>query len=366
VALVSAALMLALGVASRCENQEAFAAHHRQALNRTLPYADRQRAFATAITECPAEVGLYSEQAALYMEHRDFLAALSCLQTGLQLSPRDERLSIQEAAALLALARPRDALKALEAVSSGESSFYKGMAYRLLQDHATARTLFIDAWQHDYQNDYVLYSAIQEDYALGDKKDGLQYFTRLIERYPDSPWVHLLLADAYFSKEQNDDARSEYLKALEKKSDLLEANFRLGYIAFQTGHRESAADYFRREIALNPNYVDAHVFLAETLIQQDQKEEALPELRTALKLDERSDLTYKRLATTLIDLNKPAEAAEILKHAEQRFPRDPSFPAQLARVFTLLHRAAEAQQAAERSRRLTAEQHEAQALSPVK
>ena len=148
----------------------------------------------------------------------------------------------------------------------------------------------------------LLYSVIQEDYALGDKPSGLETFQLLLKTYPESAWMHLLLADAYFAKEQSENAKEEYAKALMIKPDLLEANFRLGYLAFQTADRESALKYFENEILVNPRYVDAYVFLAETLLQLDRKGEAMIELRKALALDANSELTYQRLATALVEL----------------------------------------------------------------
>jgi predicted Zn-dependent protease len=280
--------------------------------------------------------------------------------------PDGESVRVRKAEMLLRLDRPKEALAALQGLTTAESDFYRGLAFRQLQDHVNARSCFVNAWKSGYRNDYVLYSAIQEDYALHDKSNGLERFQLLLQTYPDSPWVHLLLADAYFAKEQNDSARNEYLAALKRKPDLLEANFRLGYMAFQAGDHESAIHYFQSEVALNPNYVDARVFLAETLLQMDRKKEALVQLRKALALDPTSELVYKRLATTLIDTSQLQEAEQVLDKAKKRFPNEPAFPAQLSRVFTLLNQPREAQKEAEQARQLTSQQHRAQELAPIK
>ncbi len=359
-------LMLAVVNVAACEHTPGFTSVYLRAADKTLSFSDRREAYQKAIGACPDDAQLYDQLAVLLIGNRDFRDALLWLDKGLKISPASTELRVRKASGLIPLGLAREALPMLAPIATGDARFYLGLAQRQLQDHASARSSFLDAWRLGYRNGYVLYSIIQEDYTLGDKRDGLEYFQLLLKDYPDSPWVHLLLADAHFAKEQSEQARAEYLKALALKPDLLEANFRLGYIAFQEGNRESAAQYFRNEISANPTYVDAHLFLAESLLQLDRKEEALIELRKSLALDPNSDLIYKRLATTLIETSHLQEAATTLKKAEQRFPKDPAFPAQLARTYTLLNQIKDAQNEAAHARQLTAAQHRAQQIEPVR
>ena len=351
-------LPLILTVAlSPCEQSSAFAAAYRQGSDTSAALATRRSAYENAIATCRGDVRPYRELAALLLANRLFGPALAWLEKGLTVSPRDPELHVQQAAALVPLNKPKQALAALDGVASPEASFYRGMSFRLLQDHKQARDSFSRSWNSGFKDPYVLYSLIQEEYALHEKQSGLEHFELLLKTYPDSAWVHLLLADAYFSKEQNDQAQAEYQKALAQKPDVLGANFRLGYIAFQTGERESAARYFRNEIALNPNYPDAHMFLAECLLELDRRPEAIEQFRAVLAIDDHSGLAYKRLATLLTETNQLAQAKTELSKAASIFPTDPSFPAQLAHVLTLMNEPKEAEVAAARARSLTAEQH---------
>lgn len=358
-------LMLAVNSVAACEHTAAFSSAYLEAVDQKLSFTGRKTAYERAIGACPDDPRLYDELAALLVGNGDFSAALIWLNKGLKISPASTELCVRKASALLPLGRAPEVLSTLGPIATGEARFYLGLAQRQLQKHAEARLSLLEAWKLGYRNGYVLYSIIQEDYALSDKRDGLEYFQMLLKDYPDSPWVHLLLADAYFAKEQSEQARAEYLKALALKPDLLEANFRLGYLAFQAGDRESAAVYFRNEISVNPTYVDAYLFLAETLLQLDHKEDALVELRRSLALDPNSDLIYKRLASALVETKHFQEAATALKQAEHRFPKDPAFPAQLARVLTVLNQMQEAQKEANRARQLTVAHHRAQQLESV-
>jgi tetratricopeptide (TPR) repeat protein len=352
-------LILTVAALSACEQSPAFTAAHSEASNPAIALEARRHAYERSISICPEDPHLYREYGDLLLEQHLFDKALAWIQKGLALSPDNPDLRIAQAAALIPLNRPAEAIATLNGLLTPEAQFYRGMSYRLMQQHTKSRDAFLASWDAGYRNAYVLYAMIQEDYALHDKQNGLSHFELLLKTYPDSAWVHLLLADAYFVKGQNEPARAEYLKAIARKPDILEANFRLGYIAFQAGERDSALRYFQNEVTLNPGYADARVFLGETLLQLDRRPQAIEQFRAALALDSNSALAYKRLATLLVETNQLDQAKQELTKAAEKFPADPAFPAQLARVFTLMHQPKEAEIAAARARTLTAEQHRA-------
>ena len=364
--LFIAAVLLAT-LKAGCQTSPAFGRSYQRALRQDLPRSDREQSYQSALSACPHEFRLYAEYGDFLISQKDFSQALLWIDKGLKLAPSDPDLRLKKVAALLPLGRANDALEALRTIPpSAHSTFYQGMAQRLLQDHVAARDSFRSAWQLGYNDPYALYSLIQEDYALNDKAAGLRDFQLLLQKFPESAWVHQLLGDAYFSKDQSEEARREYLQAIALKSDLLNVNFRLGYLAFQDGDQASAARYFHNEVALNPNYADARIFLAEALLGLDQKENALAQLQTALTLDPSSELVYRRLATALTETNHLQEAVAALRRAELRFPQDPAFPAQLSRLLTTLHETKSAQEEASRARKLAAEQHRKQEIAPLK
>ena len=247
--------------------------------------------------------------------------------------------------------------------ASAAEWFAKGMEYRRLGRHEQARQSLRQAWDLGYHDPLLLYALIEEDHALGDKEHGLADFQLMAHEYPNSAWLHVLLGNAAFEKEKDQQARAEYQQALALDSKLPVVNFRLGYLAFQAGNDDAAARYFRAEIANDPANSDAHLFLGETVRRMGKGADALPFFRRALELDPGSHLAYVSLATGLIEAKKFAEAAEILQRAEKRFPTDPSFPSQLARVYELLDRKQEAEQAAARARSLTALKRKKEELS---
>ncbi len=223
-----------------------------------------------------------------------------------------------------------------------EERFRAALRDRASGNHEAARRGLQQAWEMGYRDAYVLYSLIEEDRALGDKPAGMRHFQLLTNQFPDSPWLHVLYADAYMAKDQQSDARKEYEEALRLSPILPTVAFRVGYIHFSNGDYDKAEAYFRRELRVNPSYSDANLFLGETLRQLGRVEAAIPYYRTAVALDSKLELAYRALASALTDEGDLSGALEVLANAGTRFPEDPSFPAQLARIFTRLHRDEEA------------------------
>lgn len=256
---------------------------------------------------------------------------------------------------LYAQNRPRESLLALARCNaSAETLFYMGLDYRALENHPDARKHLLAAFKAGYDNPLLLYSLIEEEHDLGEKSAGLEHFQLMLRRYPDSVWTHVLLGNAYFSTEKDREAQSEYQQALALDSKLPNINFRLGYLAYRAAQYESAAQYFRRELDLDPPHAAANLFYGQTLKALGRNSEAIGYLRKAISLDRQSPLTYRTLVGALLAENRPEEAITTLLQAEKLFPTDPTFPASLSHLYSGMHRDAEARRAAERARVLTA------------
>ncbi|MEO7144009.1 MAG: tetratricopeptide repeat protein [Bryobacteraceae bacterium] len=314
-----------------------------KAENPLLPVSDRCQAYEQLIRNNPSDPSLYAGYASLLIANRDYSPALTWITKGLAVAPSDSGLRLRQAIALHALNRHQESLKILEALpASGESMFYMGLDGRSLGDHKGAQKYLAEARDLGLRDPYALYSLIEEDHALGDKTAGLNDFRLFLTDCPDSPWLHVLYANAYVQKGNDAEARKEYQEALHLKPDLPAVNFRLGFLLYEDGEYIPAAECFRRELALNPSYSDANMFLGQTLHNLGREEEAIVYLRKAIALDTRSELAYKALVAALGEKGDLEGAVEILRMAEKEFPADPSFPAQLASMLTRLNREEEA------------------------
>ncbi|MCC7156228.1 MAG: tetratricopeptide repeat protein [Bryobacterales bacterium] len=329
------------------------AAAHSRAENSSLPVSDRGQAYEELIRSNPSNASLYAGYAALLLANRAYTRALTWIEKGLAKTPSDGGLRLRQAIALHALGRHQESLRILEGLpASGESRFYMGLDWRSLGDHKSAQKYLGEAWDLGLRDPYALYSLIEEDHALGDKASGLRHFRWFLTAFPDSPWLHVLYADAYAQKDNDPEARKEYEEALRLKPDLPAVNFRLGFLLYKNGEYLPAAERFRKELDLNPSYSDANLFLGQTLRNLGREQEAIVYLRKAVALDARSEHAYQALVAVLAECGDLEGALEILRMAEKEFPADPAFPAQLARVLTRLNREEEALKEQEKFRAL--------------
>lgn len=363
-AVVFFVLTAAAPAFSDCAFSAAEAEVYHRATDPQLPFSERREAFQQSIVACPHDAALYTDYASFLIGNHDFNEALPVIEEGLKIEPQSEILHLRQGEALIALGDAPRGLSALDkAATDKESQFFRGLGYQLLGDHSRARDDFLDAWKRGNDDPYVLYSLIREDKELNDKSAGLEHFRLLITRFPDSPWVHVLLGDAHFEKGEDLQAREEYLQALKSSPDLFEANFRLAYLAFEAGQNNSAIAYYRAALAAKPHHTEANIYLGEALRRDRRLPEAITQLQRAVAIDPGSALAYDSLSKALADDGRLAEAADVLSDAGKRFPNNSSFPAMRSRILTRLGRTGEARQDASRAAALIAEKNQKDSLA---
>ena len=323
---------------------------YRRAASRDLSFSERRAAYERSISVCPDDPRLYVEFASLLIANRNFSVALQWIDKGLGLAPHDAALNLRKGEALVALGKAKEALAALaKAPVTGESQFFRGTAFQVLDDHRAAQECFLDSWKRGNEDPYVLFSLMREDRALGDKAAGLEHFQLMMKRFPDSVWLHVLVGDAYFKTAKDAEARQEYLAAVKLMPDLFEANFPLAYLAFEAGDYASATRYYQRALAVKPHHTEANVYYGEALRRDGRIPEAIKQLRRAIQLDSKEALAYDSLSKALLDAGRLAEAVDTLRSAEKEFPENSSFPAMRARILKRMGRTQEAEQAARRA-----------------
>ncbi|MBZ5514500.1 MAG: tetratricopeptide repeat protein [Acidobacteriia bacterium] len=316
------------------------------------PYEERRAALEQAITLCPVDPSLYDVLSVLLLKHHEFDPALHWIHRGLRTAPTSTELRFDLSVALLAVGRAEEALKALKQLPKGpKTEFYTGMTYRTLGDHKAARQALAKAFELGYEDPYVLYALIEQDRALGDEEDGLKDFQMLDQRFPGSPYLHLVLGDAYVAKHKTNEAEREYRQASKLNPNLPLVHFKLGYVQFTSGRNAEAVELFRKEILLNPDFPESYLYLGASLRMLGRGKEALPVLEQAIMHDPNSLLAYRVLVATEVEENRPDSALRVLKTAVKRFPNEGSFHAQLATLLTKLGRVGEAKREAEVARR---------------
>ncbi len=333
-----------------CRDQRPVQVLLQQANDTNRSYDNRRAAYSRAIQLCPSDSALYTGLSGLLLQHEDTSTALAWIHRGLQVIPGDPELTLSLGVALLVAGRPEEALPVLKKLpATAKGDFYLGMAYRALRNYSAAQQAFSNAFAMGYDDPYVLYVLIEQDKALGDKDAGLRHFRTFDEHFPHSPWLHVLLGDAYLSKEDYAQAEAEYRQALELSPNLPIVHFQVGFLAFRRADYATAADNFRKEIALNPTMAESYLYLATTLRRLGRNSEALPLLQQAMNRDPNSAQACHELGTAQIESGQFGPALRTLRAGETRFTTDEDFPVQLARLLRRLGRVNEAKQQAKRA-----------------
>jgi tetratricopeptide (TPR) repeat protein len=302
-------------------------------------YDQRKRDFEGALRLCRQDTQAYRGLSALFLQHQDLVGALESIQRGLKAVPNDPDLAGDLAAALLSAGRPQEAVRALTGLqSTARIEFYRGMAYRALRDDRTAQQSFSRAFDMGYEDPCALYALIEQDRVLGDREAGLRHFTVFSERFPDSPWLHLLLGNAYASHQDVTNAETEYRQAEQRDPSLPVVNYAMGRLAFDRADYPAAGENFRKEIELNPGFGEAYLYLGLALRKQGKTADSLPFFAKAVERDPNFAPPYTELASAQIELGKLQDAQHTLRTAKEHFPNDAGFPAQLSHLLDRMGR----------------------------
>jgi tetratricopeptide (TPR) repeat protein len=107
-----------------------------------------------------------------------------------------------------------------------------------------------------------------------------------------------------------------------------------GFCLEQSGDAEHAANYYRKAIALDPDFMEAHVDLAGVLWRLEDFEGALAHAHRAVQLAPDHPYAVRIVGTALLSLNRTREAEVYLRRALELLP---DFPlAQLDLALALL------------------------------
>jgi tetratricopeptide (TPR) repeat protein len=119
-------------------------------------------------------------------------------------------------------------------------------------------------------------------------KNSITLFKHTIEvtdkKHPNLAIIHNNLGTALFAGGKNEEAISQYMKAINLKSNHTLAHYNLGIALFADGKTEKAISHYNMAIKLNPDFTNAHYNLGVVLLQKGEIKEAAHYFREALKL----------------------------------------------------------------------------------
>lgn len=236
-------------------------------LSRLCDYAAAERSLSDAVAlddaMYPAWVGL----AFARQEQGQHRHALSAIERGLQVEPKDANGHLMRGTILAALGKKRRAIGA-----------------------------FQDALKYNPQLTlarYKLGRLLAED---GRTDEAIAQIVTAMRLNPLNAEARMALGDVYRSQRKYIEAVREYRAASEIAPQQAEPHARIGEVFLQEGLQQEALAAFRTATRLNPKHVDSFLSIARIYLQQDRDAEALEMVRAAHEADRFYPVTKQLLA----------------------------------------------------------------------
>lgn len=163
---------------------------------------------------------------------------------------------------------------------------------------------------------------------LGNAAEAKTRFEAALRLNADSGAIHFNLGRALEASGQSDEALHEYELAIEQQGSYPNAETALGNLLLAKGDFGSAAEHFRRALAVNPEIREAHYKLAQALRHMGDSDLARLELRQVAALIQRKADAVMSSHLSNESLNR-AKAGDLLggiEDAKKALWLDPSNP----------------------------------------
>ena len=139
-------------------------------------------------------------------------------------------------------------------------------------------------------------------------RDTLSLSQYMLELTPEVPQVLNLRAYAFQKAGNLDEAVKQYLRALEKMPNYVDAHNNLAVTLKLQGKLNEAADHYRKALQVEPKNADLHYNLANTLQSLGNLDEAISQYYEALKIKPNHVHSHLNLANALSTQGKFDEA----------------------------------------------------------
>ena len=125
--------------------------------------------------------------------------------------------------------------------------------------------------------------AAYDHFQAGNMEHAVRLCKEILTDYPDNPYILDFLGILYHQIKDYDSAIEYFRKAIQLNPNSPETFYNLGTALTQKGLLEEAVTCYRNALRLNPNFVDAYNKLAIVLHNMGRLSEAITQYRTAAK-----------------------------------------------------------------------------------
>ncbi len=288
-----------------------------------------------------------NEEGKAALSRGDFETARSRFQAAAKADPLNLQIQFNLGLAVIRLGQPRQAIAPLRKAAAdptlaAEAHYLLGAAYFESGEFGEVAAQ-LAGLEDSAHAEHVLFM-LEESHRLTHRAaEARQAFHVLNSRFPDSPWVHYLLGNAYENQAANEKAIEEYKAALVKDPKLPNDNFAIGYLYFQEKDFGQATPWLRKELSVQTCHTLAYYYLAEIARIGGDARDAGRQYRRALACDDRNAKAHAGLGILLASLHRNEEAVRELQHAIRLDPGEASPHYRLAVLYRELGRKAEAE-----------------------
>jgi len=201
--------------------------------------------------------------AEVYLDRKEIDKAIEYFKESIRLNPQNSAATMG-----LSEAYVRKGDDALENISPESSTFFYDEAIKLDAKNSAAYA------------------------GLGQAKDALQQDDQALTNYLKALELNASLSELlgpvgtiYFQKGEIALAESYLMKAVAARPEDPDTQFYLGLVRFKQNRNEEAISAFRNAIAQNPNSAENHYYLGEVFDRIDRENEAIAEYKEAVRIN---------------------------------------------------------------------------------
>jgi predicted Zn-dependent protease len=135
-------------------------------------------------------------------------------------------------------------------------------------------------------------------------------FEKLLQDYPDTPFLHYAYGDALAATSDYDRAQAQLREETRLNPNSLVVYLRLAAIALRLKQPDSAMDSAKKAVHISQNSPDAHYLLGRSYLESGDTRSAIQELETARRLAPGSPAVHFNLARAYAKAERPDEARQ--------------------------------------------------------
>jgi Flp pilus assembly protein TadD len=269
----------------------------------------------------------------LFLKNAQPKDAVIYLERAHRISPENEDIRRQLAAAYLESRQPQEALSTIGEPKTAEDYYLRGSAYYLLHRFQAADRESEQALTLAPENPQILVLRTRLLQRAGQQNAALELANKATTLSPNWGEPHYLAGVSYYFIRHYEEAAQSLARARELNPNSARAFFLEAIALANRGRTAEAEQCLRRAIALQPGNARFHCHLGILLTRTNRYPEAEASLRKAIQLKPEYALSHYELGKLLVYSNELPKAAQEL---EQAVTSDPALSAayyQLGRVY---------------------------------